>query len=52
MRHSYLKVYVFPLQLSPIERYAVQFAELQLEPVNAEELLIAEVKTFVLVQLL
>ena len=35
-------------QLSPVERYAVQFAELQLEPVNAEELMIAEVRSLFL----
>lgn len=32
-----------PFQLTPIERYAVQFSELMMEPVNEEELKTAEV---------
>jgi len=31
-------------QLTPIERYAVQFTEQMMEPINEEELKVAEVK--------
>ena len=34
----------YTFQLTPIERYAVRYTEEMMEPVNAEELMIAEVR--------